>query len=165
MNNLIKYTIITLLILLGTINVFGQSDNCPKTKNKKAKEHFISAQKIKNISRNEAEKYLLEAISIDSRYLDAHFLLGVVYFEKAKKFKQKNEISNSHFYYRKSIKKFKRVQKICESFNGYAASFYLGTIYYNQKQYFQSKKYFTEFIKQTKFFIERKEAELYMSKV
>lgn len=164
MNYLLKYLIL-IFVLFGTNNIFGQQDKCYQTKKRKAKEHFNSAQKIKNISRNEAEKYLQEAIDIDSRYVDAYFLLGIVYFEKAEKNQKKNRNDEAYYFYEKGIKSFKRVEKLCEKFKDYTANFYLGKTYYNQKQYAQSKKFFSEFVKQTNDSTKKEKAKLCLENI
>ncbi len=149
------------LNLLFSTNLSAQ-ENCGEVYNKKSVKLYNQAISELKTSKSRAVILLEEAVRVESKHKEAHFLLGGIYFEKAESLrKQKNPNTEKiQEYQKKALREFKRVIKLCDDYEDYEAHFYISQILYNQKKYAESKPYFDYYIGRTKKFIMRKDAEL-----
>ncbi len=142
--------------------VSGQNDGCSDYKNKKSDEKYLLALQAYKSSANSAIEILEEITSQDAKHTDSHFMLGVLYFEKAEQIRKQKTPDTLLIdeYLKKAIKEQRKVIKLCDSYHDFEAHFYIGQILYLQKKHHEAKKELDYYTSRTKKFIMRKEAEL-----
>ncbi len=125
-----------LLLLVSSSDLYAQQkEKCGKEPKKKALKLYNEAileykfHKLPN-----AINLLKEAISIDKEYVDAYFVLGIIYIEP-----NYTNVSEAE-------KNFLKVIELCPEYDVYPY-YYLGDICYGREQYDNAVKYFTEFLK------------------
>lgn len=134
-NSMLLSFLIALLILIPSHQSFTQSnENCPQISNKRAEKTYGKAIKAyQQRDRIQSLQYLNEVIDIEPNFVDAYFVLGLIYIEK-KKMNLKAAESN-----------FLNVIEICPDYDVYAY-FYLAQIFYGAEDYIKAKEYIDIFL-------------------
>lgn len=123
---------IILFFLIQAIQ--GQSDDCPEIDNNKAEKIFEKALKaFRQYSYSESVGYLNEVIDIEPEYVDAYFMLGIIYIEEPR-VNLKQAKTN-----------FERVIEICPGYDVYA-HYHLARIAYGAREYEKAYTYIQYFL-------------------
>jgi len=131
--------IIPLFLLLLLLNFHQESftqtiESCPELSNKRADKQYDKAIKAYQ-QRNNSEciRYLNEVIDMEPNFVDAYFVMGLIYIEKSRPNLKAAKTS------------FENVIEICPTYDIYAY-FYLAQIAYGSKDYSNSAKYINNFL-------------------
>ncbi len=149
--------VVILITALGYTNVIAQNNSCAKIKNKQAIELYESALEVLRINQTEGYELLMQATAIEPKYVEAHYLLADIDYQKAQKavrFMQSyspEEVKlNINDLYDNAIKHFVKVIEHCPRYDDYAAYFYLGNCYSYLKDYPNAERYYATFIRNSK---------------
>jgi outer membrane protein OmpA-like peptidoglycan-associated protein/tetratricopeptide (TPR) repeat protein len=148
--NYVKYRqLVGLLVffLYFTPSYSQVKDLCVPVKNKKAVYYYEEAIKVIDYNYKQAYFLLHEALKIEPYYVQVHFVLGEVNYQKAiNALTDIHEIQMLERYYSRAEKSFLRVIDYCPSHNDYIAHYFLGEFYYDSKQYKKSAFHLNEFV-------------------
>jgi outer membrane protein OmpA-like peptidoglycan-associated protein len=126
---------ICLLFAYCNISLAQQKEKCGKEPKKKALKLYNEAiVEFKYRKLLNAVNLLKEATSIDDEYVDAYYVLGLIYIEQ--------NFTNVDL----AEKYFLKVIELCPEYDIYPY-YYLGDIYYGRDQYDKAATYLSEFVK------------------
>ena len=143
--------ICSLFILIITLS-FSTKDqekegDCPKTENKKAEKQYSKAiAEYKSRNFGGTIKMLKDIIEEEPDFIDAYYLLGMIYVDKSRLNAEAAE------------KYLSKVIELCPNYNPYAY-FYLGKICLDNDKYDSAAKYMGEFMKSSDLIKTEKEYE------
>jgi len=123
------------ILLTSYQSIKAQStEPCPSISNKKADKLYDKAIKaFQQRNNSECIRYLNEVIDMEPNFVDAYFVRGLIYIEKARPNLKAAKSS------------FENVIEICPSYDIYAY-FYLAQIAYGSEDYSNSAKYINNFL-------------------
>jgi len=142
MKSLINRSAQTFLFVIFIVQLFSNPQNsfaqstelCPEISNKRADKIYNKAIKAyQQWDRLHSLQYLNEVLDIEPNYVDAYFVLGLIYVEKNKLNLKAAEAN------------FLNVIEICPDYDIYAY-FYLAQIAYGAEYYLNSKEYIDIFL-------------------
>ncbi|NQX98505.1 MAG: OmpA family protein [Flavobacteriales bacterium] len=132
-----KYSIL-IVTFIFSIGIFAQEENCPEP-NKKAIKLFNAA---KTGTSRERRTLILEAIKKDPNYLEAYDELAHMSAKRADRAFNSGDVKGYQQNNNQKIKYWKKIFSICPDYRNFYHTMKLGDLYFGQRKFEASKKYF-----------------------
>lgn len=123
--------------------IFAQTEpECPEITNKKAVKLFNEAVAKPAYQSKESYDLLMQVVEIEPEYAEAWYLLAEYNRKKA----ESSTPEARPTYQKRAASNYSRLQEICPSYADYYASFYLGMLAHEQKDFVKASGFFKQYL-------------------